>query len=240
MTLKRKRSTSMLHSPYTSQTAGSLMSSSSPTHALAARGRPSDGTSPISDDTSIDVDMTMTVDDERARTTMFDVTPPHLNSRSRKRWRDGRPADDVVHEYTLRVLFAAQTRPSQLRMPSCGSGLGETGRTSTPNPAPSPVQKTSLHAFWDLPPPPPEQVLSRPTRNDFGELRCEDCDGPLSDCVDLGGAISAMAESLYEDARCHRCGRPVCATCTVDGPQRSCLDCAARRGYRHGMIRDRG
>ncbi|KAL1974418.1 hypothetical protein VTN31DRAFT_4622 [Thermomyces dupontii] len=37
--------------------------------------------------------------------------PRHLNSRTRKRFRDDRPNEQTIYENTLRMLFAAQKRP---------------------------------------------------------------------------------------------------------------------------------
>ncbi|KAJ6131417.1 hypothetical protein N7523_001877 [Penicillium sp. IBT 18751x] len=39
----------------------------------------------------------------------------HLNSRTRKRFRDGRPSDEVVYEKTLRWIFSAQQQQEQQR-----------------------------------------------------------------------------------------------------------------------------
>ncbi|CRG88048.1 hypothetical protein PISL3812_05074 [Talaromyces islandicus] len=40
-----------------------------------------------------------------------DNTPQHLGSRTRKRFRDNRPDEQIVYEKTLRMLYDAQKRP---------------------------------------------------------------------------------------------------------------------------------
>ncbi|KAE8132489.1 hypothetical protein BDV38DRAFT_261114 [Aspergillus pseudotamarii] len=42
------------------------------------------------------------------RSLMMDDTPKHLNSRTRKRYRNDRPDDKIVYDNTLRWLFTAQ------------------------------------------------------------------------------------------------------------------------------------
>ncbi|KAB8229066.1 hypothetical protein ETB97_001797 [Aspergillus alliaceus] len=42
------------------------------------------------------------------RSLMMDDSPKHLNSRTRKRYRNDRPDDQIVYENTLRRLFTAQ------------------------------------------------------------------------------------------------------------------------------------
>ncbi|RJE27172.1 hypothetical protein PHISCL_00525 [Aspergillus sclerotialis] len=49
----------------------------------------------------------------RALATGLDDTPRHLNSRTRKRFRNDRPSDEVVYENTLRWLFSAQQQQQQ-------------------------------------------------------------------------------------------------------------------------------
>lgn len=43
--------------------------------------------------------------------TSIDETPKYLNSRTRKRFRDNRPDDEIVYQNTLRWLFSAQQLP---------------------------------------------------------------------------------------------------------------------------------
>jgi hypothetical protein len=41
-------------------------------------------------------------------TTLSEAVPNYLNSRTRKRFRDGRPDEEVIHQHTLSKLFSAQ------------------------------------------------------------------------------------------------------------------------------------
>lgn len=193
------------------------------------------------------------------------------SGRTRKRYRDGRPSEQVVYgmlnlpcprfaylfgrkrrrvadfwgesEHTLRLLYAGQ------RQLVAGSNVAPTippagGAMAPPPPQRCPQQRTSLHAFWSLPSPPPSQSsngndatsgMDRETR-----LICEDCDAPLllsptgttSDAFSCAGGFSmdaeAMIGSIGDECACVLCARRVCAACAVDGGERRCLECAVR------------
>jgi len=59
--------------------------------------------------------------------------PQYLNSRTRKRFRDSRPEEGEIHQYTLQKLFAAQRNNPHLSLDGDGSmqvnGFGQTGKT---------------------------------------------------------------------------------------------------------------
>ncbi|OKL64600.1 hypothetical protein UA08_00111 [Talaromyces atroroseus] len=77
---------------------------------------------------------------------MEDV-PRHLNSRTRKRFRDARPDEQTVYANTLRILYQAQKEPIVSNPPD----------ESTPPPskpeAPDPRQQTLLKFFQPAPAP---------------------------------------------------------------------------------------
>ena len=50
------------------------------------------------------------------------TTPGHLNSRTRKRFRDGRPDEEIIHQNTISMLYAAQKKQG-----ATGSGLHTNG-----------------------------------------------------------------------------------------------------------------
>lgn len=84
----------------------------------------------------------------------------HLNSRTRKRFRDNRPDEETIHQATLSKLYAAQHQQREQRPENQDHGM----RSHPPSPTPSrfssisssintmPQQKekaqTSLHAFF--------------------------------------------------------------------------------------------
>ncbi|PLN75792.1 hypothetical protein BDW42DRAFT_180141 [Aspergillus taichungensis] len=78
------------------------------------------------------------------RSMMLDDSPQHLNSRTRKRFRDDRPEDKIVYENTLRWLFTAQQRPE----PSPAAETEEMDIESLPAPETvDPRQQTLLKFF---------------------------------------------------------------------------------------------
>ncbi|PLB39076.1 uncharacterized protein BDW47DRAFT_103636 [Aspergillus candidus] len=78
------------------------------------------------------------------RSMMLDDSPQHLNSRTRKRFRDDRPEDKIVYENTLRWLFTAQQRPE----PSPAAEAEEMDIESLPAPETvDPRQQTLLKFF---------------------------------------------------------------------------------------------
>ncbi|KAE8149358.1 hypothetical protein BDV25DRAFT_3223 [Aspergillus avenaceus] len=58
---------------------------------------------PLTNATPVNTEMSMTMED----------SPKHLNSRTRKRYRDDRPDEKVIYENTLRWLYTAQERQGQ-------------------------------------------------------------------------------------------------------------------------------
>ncbi|KAF7594794.1 hypothetical protein BBP40_008297 [Aspergillus hancockii] len=76
----------------------------------------------------------------------MDGSPKHLNSRTRKRFRDGRPDAKVIHENTLRWLFSAQQR--QGPSPPTDQNEDENMESgSVPSAIVDPRQQT-LHKFF--------------------------------------------------------------------------------------------
>ncbi|KAJ5132153.1 hypothetical protein N7448_006311 [Penicillium atrosanguineum] len=88
----------------------------------------------------------------------------HLNSRTRKRFRDGRPSDDVVYEKTLRWIYSAQQQQPQQQMETSTGPIDEAMDSEPTLPSPEtvdPRQQTLLRFFQPRP-----QVASsfRPSR----------------------------------------------------------------------------
>ncbi|KAF2743651.1 hypothetical protein M011DRAFT_410084 [Sporormia fimetaria CBS 119925] len=145
-----------------------------------------------------------------------------LGSRTRKRYRDNRPDEREIHETTLQKLFSAQRH---LPDPIIS--------TSPPPPCvqPQPVQKSTLHAFWNIRAPPvepPPTLVSSLSQGTWDGTRCEECDAPLRNEID--GDVDMCMEignsSVASQWACAECGKSVCATCSVVGEKRCCLQCA--------------
>ncbi|KEQ97690.1 hypothetical protein AUEXF2481DRAFT_2623 [Aureobasidium subglaciale EXF-2481] len=139
---------------------------------------------------------------------------PELNSRTRKRYRDGRPEEAEIHASTVEKLFSAQKEhPHASPLPSQQSQLqpdSQIANTDAP-------QRSTLHSFWHLPqniqlphagqPTPQQEVLT-----------CDGCDGVL--------VPEYSMDTLDIDTACGACGKHVCNTCAVAADMRLCLDCA--------------
>ena len=173
-----------------------------------------------------------------------EILPSHLNSRTRKRFRDNRPNESEIHgTYLLqRIQYAsAPFHPSLLT----GFSLATTYERlflaarspppiehSTPsqnvNTRPSPPQRqSSLHNFWPISSSTPavsEPMMAGAPVN----VACEDCEASLpaqdSD-ICMGGVDGGATDGA--DYACRSCSRNVCGTCAVVevGEGRECLQC---------------
>ncbi|KAL3296379.1 orf21 protein [Colletotrichum asianum] len=123
------------------------------------------------------------------------ATPSHLDSRTRKRFRDNRPSQEEVHQRTLQMLYSAQQQDESM----------ETELSSSPAPAPAVARNTqkSLHSFWNIKSaqPPVSRTASPPVhQRALDPTSCEDCGAGLgsadADGMDIDGLFSAMAEAL--------------------------------------------
>ncbi|PWW78541.1 hypothetical protein C7212DRAFT_316212 [Tuber magnatum] len=167
------------------------------------------------------------------------------SGRTMKRWRNGKPREEEVYQYTLQKLFSAQS-----------SQPSHTPTTSSVFRAIH-AQSSGHNANSTTPPDRGQRVLAPPQRispfsvmahtkpissnsTPFSKLMpctsaaassqapermasCEDCDRPM----ELSGF-----SGMNEEGRCGACSRRVCESgCSVslgDGA-RLCLDCAMRR-----------
>ncbi|PVI03328.1 hypothetical protein DM02DRAFT_612248 [Periconia macrospinosa] len=217
MALKRKRSDDA--SPISISSFGSM----------ATPEGPSPTSHPHSFDGAMEMDMSST-----RNTTGWDFSSigrTKANSgdwglRTRKRVRDNRPDEHIIHENTINKLFTAQRKH-----PHAEPILSEP--TLPPQPLPTiPLakpQKSTLHAFWNLPAPPVQPIFHQAQQqNQFLEVpRCEDCDTSLqteADGMDVDMEIDGdFGGSPFS---CNECGRKVCGTCAVVSDARHCLQCA--------------
>ncbi|MCJ1379906.1 hypothetical protein MMC17_003009 [Xylographa soralifera] len=235
MSLKRKRSSSGL-SPFSSSSNNSYPSrdasfSPTPSHKLGS----SFGDEDIAMDGSghelhqVD-DWSMTIDP------LFDITPPHLPSRTRKRFRNNRPADSSIHENTYQKLYHAQRFPPSMPVAAIPRTPSDSSNSSR---KPS-ISQASLHNFWTFP---HRSSTSRHASTDnhpshhqnIEKITCQDCDacldmvvGEYAMDVEMGGIGISVEESEYA---CRDCARRVCDMCAVvtPGEGRECLQCKISR-----------
>ncbi|MCJ1237649.1 hypothetical protein MMC14_005636 [Varicellaria rhodocarpa] len=233
MTVKRKRSTSAF-SPFSPFSSASESSSSSPQrpHTL-----PISHTYQDTDTTMGDTHPFYQIDNWAPA---GDQTPSHLHSRTRKRFRDGRPGESIIHENTYNLLFSAQRSPTPTpahpRTPSLPSPM-----TTPPQHHQKRVSssQSSLHNFWAL----PRRVSghrqsSSSIPSQCLQLSCQDCDSSLTptegesamDIDTCGVSLEHRGEDEREWA-CRDCGRVVCDGCAVVlvGEGRECLQCKTSR-----------
>ncbi|KAH8174666.1 hypothetical protein LIA77_06085 [Sarocladium implicatum] len=199
MVLKRKRSASELcSSPSASSTCSSTFSFSSPPNNISA---------PVFWDNS------------NVSRNLFNA-PTHLNSRTMKRFRDGRPSEELVHQRTLNLLFSAQQHQTQ-------EPESQHIESHDPLPQASNTVNTqhSLHRFWAISsaPKPPTTSIATPVTSTTG---CEDCG------ANLDSGMMDVDESGLAALACGACGKHVCFSCSVSnlGEQKRCLQCAGKAG----------
>lgn len=123
-------------------------------------------------------------------------------------------------ENTINMLFAAQRQhPDPSPIPSneyVSKAIQPTGQRST------------LHSFWNLPPPPLTVATVQSDHREFEDaelLKCADCDQVLP----LHGGMDLIMEydDTVDDFSCYGCRRRVCDMCAVSMDGRRCLQCAS-------------
>lgn len=164
-----------------------------------------------------------------------DTQPQTLHSRTRKRYRDGRPEESQIHgtlpnvplalwhgfhtdsecavASTVQKLFSAQrAHPHASPLPS---------HPQTQDlPQDAPAQRSTLHSFWQLPQTSQLQVQhGTPAQMPQQEMvMCEGCDRVLVPEYGM--------DTLEAETACRGCGKCVCDTCAITAEVRLCLDCA--------------
>jgi hypothetical protein len=163
-----------------------------------------------------------------------------LGSRTRKRHRDDKPDDGIVHrmyrgikeitkklitliETTIEKLFAAQRRHPQPTPVLSEAMITKHDRSMRYRHQPT------LHAFWD-----PGHAFeysavneSMETIRDLELNRCAHCDNLLRSSP--GAAMDVPLEldaPINEMFGCHNCARLACDMCAVEMEHRVCLECA--------------
>ncbi|THY74198.1 hypothetical protein D6C95_10102 [Aureobasidium pullulans] len=143
--------------------------------------------------------------------TSQDEGQQQLNSRTRKRYRDGRPEEAEIHASTVEKLFSAQKAH-----PHASPMLSQSHLQPQFQPQDTP-QRSTLHSFWHLPQPSqlPQHGIPA-TQQDA--MTCDGCDRVLTPEYGM--------DTLDQDTACEACGKHVCNTCAVTAEMRLCLDCA--------------
>lgn len=225
MALKRKRSTTLLSSPLSNTTASSPPSSSSPIPLFYTANKP----------------VTPLPSKANWPSSFYTFEP----SRTRKRHRDDRPAEALIHGQcwigaviqmstladvcrvaasTINRLYQAQReRPQVEPVVSCTA----TQQEQQIGASAAQEQRSTLHRFWKIEQPPVANgivdlaMMGNGTAMDApGHARCEDCDGGLQsdDAMDLDGS--------WGEKTCYSCRRSICDSCAVLGDERVCMACA--------------
>jgi hypothetical protein len=122
---------------------------------------------------------------------------------------------------TIDMLFAAQRQhPNPSPVPSQDYLSKPTQPTG---------QKSTLHSFWNLPPPPLIVTAVQPHQPEFEDpelLKCADCDQTLPSPT--GMDLMMEDGDTIDVFSCHGCKRRVCDMCAVSMDGRSCLQCASK------------
>ncbi|KAF2476661.1 uncharacterized protein BDR25DRAFT_252819 [Lindgomyces ingoldianus] len=148
-----------------------------------------------------------------------------VGSRTRKRFRDNRPDERVIHENTINKLFSAQRN-----YPHAQPILSDSAQLA-PQHAPA-VQKSTLHAFWKLPAPPVQSHTIQIRHHQVAPQtwdppRCDDCDGVLqSETNEMEIDMELDECGSSNTFACRDCGKNVCGMCAVVSNTRHCLQCA--------------
>ncbi|KAG0644681.1 hypothetical protein HOY80DRAFT_699527 [Tuber brumale] len=167
--------------------------------------------------------------------------------RTMKRWRNGKPREEEVYQYTLQKLFSAQSsQPSHtpstptppslfktIHTQSLGHSIHSTTPTSKGQRVLTPPQRINPFAVMAHTKPISSNSTSfsksmscasvaASSQMLEGMASCEDCDRP----VELSGF-----SGMNEEGRCGACSKRVCESgCSISlgNGARICLDCAMK------------
>jgi len=162
--------------------------------------------------------------------------PSHLSGRTRKRFRDNRPSEEIIHQNTLSLLFAAQNQPQIESLPNPTI-------TTIPRPAESSHQ-SSLHSFWSFPSH-NSSASSSPSPPSFNapiQTNCEDCDSNVYASDENSMDVDMVLCDTSVDFGCSTCRKVVCNRCSISnlGADRQCLICAGKRKPGNGLSSQNG
>jgi hypothetical protein len=163
-----------------------------------------------------------------------------LNSRTRKRYRDNRPDEQIIFgmsRYSRAADATQLTDISQLtantisKLYDAQRRLPDTAAIPSPDTQMTPeftqpVQRNTLHSFWKVNQPACATPSAVERSLGILEMRCEDCDTALrsEDAMELDDS------SFRNELTCRHCCRMVCDGCALIRESRMCLSCATQ-GY---------
>ncbi|XP_044719737.1 ORF21 protein [Hirsutella rhossiliensis] len=163
----------------------------------------------------------------------YNAPAPHLPSRTLKRFRDGRPSDDQVHQHTLGLLYSAQRRHQHDPSPAPQPSL-------TPDPSSTLRDQQTLHRFWTIHSAPTSAGSSPASDRPLpveAPSSCQDCGAGLRE--EGGGDFMDLDDFPFHGANtaCRACGKHVCFSCSVSnlGEDKRCLQCAGKRVWIGGI-----
>lgn len=179
-----------------------------------------------------------------------DNDPNHLNSRTRKRFRDNRPDENTIHQNTLSKLYSAQRQASKTDAPDNTMPLPPSPTSSRPSlasqgsfpsashTATSQGQKqkaqASLHAFFggnsggsggDASQPAQSLLDGAPQSSSPTFAACEDCSAPLLLLLPTSSLPTLDTEMMDLDAD-HLL--PISSAGGGEGDVYSCAQCGKR------------
>ena len=163
----------------------------------------------------------------------------YLNLRTRKRYRDDRPDQDIVHQTTLKKLFDAQRHSApedahlEVDMEMDRSLVVEEVQ---PMESQADRKQRSIESFFG--------GKSRHARSNAVQLpspvavtlSCADCSAPLHtndrqlDMTMMDVDCQMEADEVGDEWTCSSCRRRVCDTCAVRADRRTCLECVLPGG----------
>ncbi|KAI5467553.1 hypothetical protein BGZ63DRAFT_419251 [Mariannaea sp. PMI_226] len=163
----------------------------------------------------------------------IDVSPIHLHSRTMKRFRNSRPSEEVVHQRTLNMLYAAQQQPNMDIMVTPEQDQMQQQPTRPE------VNQQSLHRFWKISSTPSASLSTSSSVQPLPTTasNCDDCGACLTE--NSGDDTMDVDGSGIEAHSCGACSKSICFSCSVSnlGEQRRCLQCAGRQVWANGARR---
>jgi len=142
-----------------------------------------------------------------------------VGSRTRKRHRDNRPDEAIVHRrYLFRICNINCSDPV----------LSEPTKITHDR---STRHQPTLHAFWNSHHSYIEHLAAPPETMDVVPIvesdKCTHCDTPLQLATDAALGVPMDTDGLaHEVFGCRECGRLACDMCAVEMDRRICLECA--------------
>ncbi|KAK6349232.1 hypothetical protein TWF730_009984 [Orbilia blumenaviensis] len=146
--------------------------------------------------------------------------PLGVNSRTLKRWRDSRPDEKAVHDYTLSKLFSAKKSSN----PQAAAQSSVQPAYTSPNQQHQPAQRNITSFFTRNPSQMVTFAGNQPSLQvSTTTISCADCEATLQ---------TLPHDEEGECYACQGCRKTVCGGCSTGGEEwgmeRRCLECTLR------------